>query len=561
MPWAPCTDSISSACRRRVSIDARRSRMPLTPRASPATAAARAPGRSAAAAMASALLLCAATVVHAQSAEEMNSQDRSTDNVLTYGMGYHQHRHSPLRQIDRSSVKRLVPVWNVSLDSSYGEQGQPLVYDGIMVATNAQATVAIDVGTGRQLWRTPVNWDPATPRVVCCGVSNKGPALYHGKVFRGTLDAHVVALDIKTGKVVWDQKVAEWKEGFSITGAPLVANGVLISGISGAEFGVRGFLDGWDPDTGAHLWRHYTIPAPGEPGSETWPAGDAYLHGGGSTWITGSYDPELDLVYWGIGNAGPWNPSGRPGDNLYTASVVALRPKTGEFVWHYQLVPNEMFDLDATWEWILADLKVDGTPRKVAMHMSRGGFLYVIDRTSGKLLSAKPFETVNWASEVDMKTGRPVETEIAARARKGEMIELWPSQWGAKNWAHAAFNPDTGLLYANTMHNGRRFQIVPIEYKPGQRYMGIENLPLEKQPPGPIAHVEAIDPLSAQPKWRTPIADIPHYSAMLSTAGGLLFTGKETGEFVAYDADTGKPLWQFQTGSGINAADHVHPQG
>jgi len=422
-----------------------------------------------------------------------------------------------------------------------------------MYVTDAQYTVAIDLDTGKQLWRTPVNWDPATPRVVCCGVSNKGPAIFHGKVFRGTLDAHVVALDMKTGKVVWDQKAAEWKEGFSITGAPLIANGVLISGISGAEFGVRGFLDGWDPDTGQHLWRHYTIPAPGEPGSETWPHDDSYLHGGGSTWITGSYDPELDLVYWGIGNAGPWNPTGRPGDNLCTACVLALRPKTGEVVWYYQLVPNEMFDLDATWEWILADIKVEGAPRKVAMHMSRGGFLYVLDRVTGKLLSAKPFETVNWATHVDMATGRPVESEVSKKARHGEMIELWPSQWGAKNWAHAAFNPDTGLLYANTMHVGRRFQIVPVEYKPGQRYMGIENLPLENPPPGPIAHVEAIEPLSAKAKWRTPILDIPHYSAMLSTSGGLLFTGKETGEFVAYDAETGKPLWQFQTGSGINA--------
>jgi alcohol dehydrogenase (cytochrome c) len=478
---------------------------------------------------------------------------KNSDNVLNYGMGYYQNRYSPLKQVNKQTVKRLVPAWNVSLNSNYGEQGQPLVNGGLLFAADAEATVAIDVATGKQVWRVPVDFDPATPRVVCCGVSNKGPAVYNGKVFRGTLDAFLVALDQKTGKQVWKEKVAEWKEGFSITGAPLVANGVLISGMSGAEFGVRGFLDGYDPETGKRLWRLYTIPAPGEKGSETWPKDDSWQRGGGSTWITGSYDPELDLVYWGIGNAGPWNPAGRPGDNLYTASVLAIKPKTGEVVWHYQLVPNEMFDLDATWEWILADIPVDGAKRKVMMHFSRGGFLYVLDRTNGKLLSAKAFEKVNWATHVDMATGRPVESDVAKRVRAGEQIELWPGQWGGKNWAHAAFNPETGLLYANTMHNSRMIKFMPVDYKVGQRYIGLENLPAPREAGSPIAHVDAIEPLTAKHRWRAPIMDIPHYSAMLATAGGLLFTGKETGEFIAIDIDTGKTVWQFQTGSGINA--------
>ena len=489
----------------------------------------------------------------AQTTADLNADGRNSDNVLTYGMGYSQNRYSPLKQINRQTVKRLVPAWNASLNSVYGEQGQPLVNDGLLFATDAEATVAVDVATGKQAWRSPVDFDPATPRVVCCGVSNKGPAVYNGKVFRGTLDAFLVALDQKTGKQVWKEKVAEWKEGFSITGAPLVANGVLITGMSGAEFGVRGFLDGYDPETGKRLWRKYTIPAPGEKGSETWPKDDSWQRGGGSTWITGSYDPELDLVYWGIGNAGPWNPGGRPGDNLYTASVIALKPKTGEFVWHYQLVPNEMFDLDATWEWILADIPVDGAKRKVMMHFSRGGFLYVLDRTNGKLLAANAFEKVNWATHVDMATGRPVESEVSKRVRAGEQIELWPGQWGGKNWSHAAFNPETGLLYANTMHNSRMIKFVPVEYKVGQRYVGLENLPAPREPGSPIAHVDAIEPLTAKHKWRTPIMDIPHYAAMLATAGGLLFTGKETGELIAIDIDTGKTVWQFQTGSGINA--------
>jgi len=504
--------------------------------------------------IATTLASCAlAAAASAQSTADLNADGRNSDNVLTYGMGYHQNRYSPLKQVNRQTVKRLVPAWNVSLNSNYGEQGQPLVNDGLLFASDAEATVAIDIATGRQAWRVPVDFDPATPRVVCCGVSNKGLAVYNGKVYRGTLDAYLVALDQKTGKQVWKEKVAEWKEGFSITGAPLAVNGVVITGISGAEFGVRGFLDAYDPETGKRLWRLYTIPAPGEKGSETWPKDDSWQRGGGSTWITGSYDPELDLVYWGIGNAGPWNPGGRPGDNLYTASVLAIKPKTGEVVWHYQLVPNEMFDLDANWEWILAELPVDGAKRKVMMHFSRGGFLYVLDRTSGKLLSAKPFERVNWATHVDMATGRPVESEVAKRARAGEQIELWPGQWGGKNWAHAAFNPETGLLYANTMHNSRLIKFVPIEYKVGQRYVGLENLPAPREPGSPIAHVDAIEPLTAKHKWRTPIMDIPHYSAMLATAGGLLFTGKETGEFIAIDIDTGKTVWQFQTGSGINA--------
>src|SRR5262245_3853774 len=502
------------------------------------------------------VLLLLGTSAAAQTFDDLKKDGNggSTDNILTYGMGYHQQRFSPLKQIDKTNIKRLVPVWSLSLDNNWGEQAQPLVYNGVMYVTNARYTVAIDVATGRQIWRHTLDWPPETPRVVCCGVSNKGPAILNGKVFRTTLDAHVIALDMKTGQEVWKQKVAEWKEGFSMTMAPQIARGVLITGISGAEFGIRGFLDGWDPETGKRLWRRYTIPAPGEKGYETWPPGDAYLRGGGSTWITGSYDPDLDLIYWGTGNSGPWNPETRPGDNLYTASLLAMRPKTGEVVWYYQFTPNDMYDWDANWELILGDINIDGVKRKVVMQLNRNGFLYVLDRINGKLLSAKPFEKVNWATHVDMATGRPVESDVSKRVRAGEQIELWPSQWGAKNWPHAAFNPETGLLYANTMHVMRYYRFVPVgEYKPGQRYQGVENLPAPMPPGEPIAYVDAIDPMTAKQKWRAPIFDIPHYSAIIATAGGLLFTGKETGEFIALDIDTGKTLWQFQTGSGVNA--------
>src|SRR5689334_12588093 len=329
------------------------------------------------------LSVCASTTV-AQTADELLNDGKNSENVTTYGMGYDLKRYSPLKQINTSNVKRLTPVWNTALSNLLGEQAQPLIYDGVMYVTNAMWTFAIDVATGKQLWRTEVGYDAETPRVVCCGVSNKGPAIYNGKLFRTTLDANVVALDMKTGKQVWKQKFAEWKDGYSGIVAPLVANGVLITGMSGAEFGVRGFLDGRDPETGKQLWRRYTIPAPGEKGYETWPQdGEAYKRGGGTTWITGSYDPELDLVYWGTGNAGPWNPAYRNGDSLYSASVIAVRPKTGEIVWHYQFTPNDSYDYDGVNENVLADLRVDGEMRKVLMHADRNGFFYVIDRTNG----------------------------------------------------------------------------------------------------------------------------------------------------------------------------------
>ena len=499
-------------------------------------------------------LLAASATAPAQTLEDLKRDGQNTDNILTYGMGYRQQRYSALNQINKQTVKRLVPIWNVSLDNNWGEQAQPIVYDGVMYVTNARATVAIDVGTGKQIWRHTLDWPPETPRVACCGVSNKGAAVYNGRIYRTTLDAHVLALDAQTGKEIWKSKAAEWKDGYSLTVAPLIANGVLVTGISGAEFGVRGFIDGWNPETGKHLWRRYTIPARGEKGNETWPQdNDAWEVGGGSAWITGSYDPDLDLMYWGIGNPAPWASQRRPGDNLYTSSVLALRPKTGEIAWYYQFTPSDAYDYDACWELIIADLAVDGQSRKVIMQLNRNGFLYVLDRTNGQLISAKAFEKLNWASAVDMKTGRPIETDVAKSIRDMKATEHWPSFRGAKNWPHAAFNPKTGLLYANTLHEGRMYQ--HLETKPiarGQRYQFFESLPLQRAADEPLGHIEAIDPLTAEKKWRVPLMDFQIWSAMLAS-GELLFTGKETGEFIALDAATGNQVWQFQTGSGINA--------
>jgi len=501
------------------------------------------------------MLALFASAAAAQTLDDLRNDGKNTDNVLTYGMGYHLQRYSALKQIDKTNVKRLVPIWNLSLTNDWGEQAQPLVHNGVMYVTNAKHTVAIDVGTGKQIWRQTLDWPAETPRVVCCGVSNKGAAIYNGKVFRTTLDAHVIAYDAKTGKELWKSKAAEWKDGYSMTMAPLIANGVLITGMSGAEFGIRGFIDGWDPETGRQLWRRYTIPARGEKGNETWPQdSDAWKIGGGSSWITGSYDPELDLTYWGVGNPAPWASQSRPGDNLYTSSVLALRPKTGEIVWYYQFTPNDGYDYDSNWELILADIDVAGQKHKVVLQLNRNGFLYVLDRTNGKLLSAKPYEQVSWASHVDMETGRPVETDVAKRLRAGEQVELWPSTSGGKNWPHAAYNPNTGLLYANTLHQFSLYK--HLEHKPyevGQRYQNIENVRPPPTPGQPQGHIDAIDPLTGEKKWRVPLTDFQIWSAMLATGSGLLFTGKTTGEFIALDAETGKQLWQFQTGSGINA--------
>jgi alcohol dehydrogenase (cytochrome c) len=399
-----------------------------------------------------------------------------------------------------------------------------------------------------QLWKHTLDWSPETPRVVCCGVSNKGPALFNGKVFRTTLDAHVLALDARTGKEVWRSKAAEWREGYSMTLAPQVANGVLITGTSGAELGIRGFIDGWDPETGKPLWRRYTIPARGEKGNETWPQdNDAWKVGGGSSWITGSYDPELDLTYWGTGNPAPWASQSRPGDNLYTSSVLALRPRTGEIVWHYQFTPNDPYDFDANWELINADISVDGQRRKVLMQLNRNGFLYVIDRTNGKLIAANAYERVNWATHIDMATGRPVETEAGKRVRALEEIEMWPSVRGAKNWPHAAYNPETGLLYANTMHRGGFYKHLPTQpYVAGQRYQ---------------FHPEPADAGRARGGDRPRRCDRT-FDRTDPLAGPALRPSALVGDarnrrrapvHRKGDSDNGRTLWQFQTGSGINA--------
>jgi alcohol dehydrogenase (cytochrome c) len=485
----------------------------------------------------------------AQTNDQLVKGATDISNVLNYGMGYNLQRFSPLTQINKENASDLVPVWNYSLADDRSEENQPIVYQGVIYVTTNSATMAVDVKTGKQIWKTKVEYPAETSRVVCCGIINRGVAILEGKLFRTTLDANVIALDAKTGKELWRQKAAEVKEGYSMTMAPLVADGVVLTGTSGGEFGIRGFIDGWDPETGKRLWRTYTIPSPDEPGGDTW-RGDTWKIGGGPTWITGSYDPELNTVYWGVGNPAPYDSAPRPGDNLYTCSVLALDPKTGKIKWHYQFSPNNPFDYDAVAEMVLADIKIEGKLTKVLMDANRNGFFYVLDRTNGKLLAANPYVKVNWASSIDMKTGRPVETDVSKDAREGKKVVVFPSVLGGKNWEPMSFSPLTGLAYANTLAFGGRYKTVPATYKAGEWYLGMDLTDLFEFGTGPRGHLKAIDPMTGKAMWEVP-SDIPRFSGVLSTAGGVVFSGQLTGEFEAFDASNGKKLWQFQTGSGI----------
>ena len=490
----------------------------------------------------------------AQSADDLKNDHKTPGDVLTYGMGYEQNRYSPLTQINRENVKRLVPAWSYSMADNRGQEAQPLVRDGIIYLTDHEKTVAVDGITGRQIWKSMIEYPADTTRVVCCGIVNRGAAMFDDKLYRTTLDSQVIALDIKTGKELWRTKSSDPKDGYSMTVAPLVANGVVIAGVAGAEFGHRGYLEGFDPQTGKQLWRTYTIPAKGEPGSETW-AGNSALTGGGSTWITGSYDPDLDLVFWGTGNPAPWNPLNRKGDNLHTNSILAIQPKTGKIVWTYQTTPGDPFDYDGVNELVQADLTVDGTPRKVVMQANRNGFFYVLERSTGKLLAANQFVKVTWAERVDLATGRPVWTQATKDALEGKTVQVWPSLVGGKNWHPMSFNPETKLIYVNTMDFGWEYTPLPLDQvtnlKAGQPHYGVKRpWPYLFDDPNGRGYLRAVDPLTGKSKWAVPFKS-PNFAGTLVTAGGLVFTGRLTGEVMAVDSDTGKTLWEFQTSAGI----------
>src|SRR6516162_2828401 len=488
------------------------------------------------------VLALSPTLALGQTTEELNNDGKNPENVLTQSMG-----------LDRKSYSRLAPIWSTSLMNDAGELAAPVVFDGVIYTINAKWTFAINVDNGRQIWRTPIQYEPGSTRAASA-IYRGAPAIYNGKLFRITADNHLVALEMKTGRVLWNQKYAEAKEGYYSSGAPIVANGVLISGMAGGESTTRGFLDGWNPDTGEKLWRRYTIPAPGEPGSETWPANsDAWKYGGGPTWRSGSYDPQLDLVYWGTGNAEPYDPRPRQGlDSLYTSSVLAIRPKTGEIVCYYQYTPNDVYDVDGTDEQVLADMQVDGQTRKVMIQSNKNGFMYVVDRTNCKLIAAHPYTKVNWAAGIDMTTGRPLLTGVYKDFLAGSEVEILPSR--GSNAVPIAYNPRSGLVYAAPWDVPRIQQLAPPHPQViGENSTGVNARQPKIEPGQVVGYYVAFDPLTGQRKWEVPLADVPSSAGMLATGGGLVFTGKATGEFLALDADTGKTLWHFQTSSSVNS--------
>ena len=483
--------------------------------------------------------------------EKTDSVEIIQENVPAsfYGLQQNLQRFSPLTQINDSNVNSLKPAWTLSMADNRGQSTQPIVIDGVMYATAHNATYAVDARTGRQIWKTMIEYPADT--VTCCGILNRGATYHDGVLYRATLHNHVQAINPKNGAIIWEEVTADNKEGYAMTSAPLVANGVLITGIAGGEFGVRAFLDGRDPKTGKHLWRFHTVAAPDEPGGDTW-SGDDWRRGGAPTWLIGSYDEELDLVYWGAGNAAPWNANMHPGDNLYTNSILAIRPKTGELVWHYQFTPNDPFDYDGVNDPILVDLDIDGEPMKVLIQANRNGYFYVIDRTNGKLLKANQYiDRLNWADGIDMETGRPIRSELVKNMlATSETTEIWPSAFGGKNVAPMSFSPETNLAYANTLNIGWKYTPIPQEYKPGVFYIGMKfEWVLPNEPKG---YLKALDPATGKAVWEFP-TDIPMNGGTLVTKGNLVFSGAQTGELYAFNAKTGEVLWEYRTSSGIIA--------
>jgi alcohol dehydrogenase (cytochrome c) len=432
--------------------------------------------------------------------------------------------------------------------SSGGElETSPIVADGLMYVTEPPATVtALDVKAGRPVW----SWSRPMPkdlRTLGFPPTNRGLAVLGENVYVGTLDNHVVALDAASGAVRWDVQIAENSLGYCITAAPLAIDGKIIVGVSGGEAGVRGFLDALDAETGERLWRFWTIPGPGEPGHETW-SGDAWKTGGGATWLTGSYDPELDLLYWGVGNPAPdWNGGVRPGDNLYTCSLIALDAKTGRLKWHFQFTPHDVHDWDANQIPILVDAEVDGRTRKLVVMANRNAFYYVLDREVGTFLLASQYSKQTWAKEIDER-GRPLVLPGTEPTEEGTLV--WPSLQGATNWFSPAYSPKTRLLYVAVREMGSYYYKAEAEYKPGDYFMGGGERALDGDEAA--GAIRAIDITTGKTVWDFR-QHSPPWAGVLATAGGLVFAGAEEGNFFALDASTGEPRWHFQTGGGVRA--------
>ena len=466
---------------------------------------------------------------------------------LTYSGTYSSHRFSPLKQVTPANVAGLRPAWIYQVAEAGEVETTPLVVDGVMYVTEARSRVAaLDVRTGRTLWR----YEPELPeelRVLGYPPVNRGVAVLDDRVFVGTLDAHLVALDALSGAVRWKVQLADNAAGYGSTAAPLAIDGKVIIGISGGEAGIRGFLDAYDAETGKRLWRLDTIPGPGEPGHDTW-GGDSWKTGGGATWVTGSYDPELGLLYWGIGNPAPdWNGDVRPGDNLYTCSLMAIEAATGKRRWHFQFTPHDTHDWDANQIPVLIDAQVDGQPRKLVATANRNGFFYVLDRVTGEFLRGQVYAKQTWAEGLD-PSGQPLVRPGMEPSEEGTLV--WPSLQGSTNWISPSYSPETGLFYVPVREMGSIYFKGEAEYEPGSYFLGGGEAP----PPGQEGWgaVRALDALTGEQKWEFRLLS-PPWSGVLATAGGLVFSGSREGNVFALDAATGEPLWDFQAGGPCQA--------
>jgi alcohol dehydrogenase (cytochrome c) len=494
----------------------------------------------------------------------------TTGDVLTYGMGLQGQRFSPLKALNTETVKKLVPVWGFSFggEKQRGQESQPIVHDGTIYVTGSYSRLfALDVRTGEKKWQ----YDARLPEGImpCCDVINRGAAILGDKVYFGTLDAKLVALNKETGKVVWRKEIGDYQAGYSFSAAPMIVKGKIITGNSGGEFGVVGAVEARNPDTGEPIWRRPVIE--GHMGTlngkestmtgkknATW-TGDLWQTGGGATWLGGTYDPETNQIFYGTGNPAPWNSHLRPGDNLYTASTLALDPETGEIKWHFQTTPHDGWDFDGVNEFISFDLKKDGKVIKAGAKADRNGFFFIIDRTNGKLLNATPFVSkVTWAKGFDLETGRPIYNDDNRPANpmdgggadgKGKPVLTAPSFLGGKNWMPIAYNPDNDLFYVPANEWAMDIWNEPITYKKGAAYLGA-GFTIKPLYEDYIGALRAIDPKTGKIVWeyKNPA---PLWGGVLTTAGNLVFTGTPEGFLKAFDAKTGQEVWKFNTGSGI----------